>query len=121
MKPKLEYELEKKDERLTWIIRVDGKKIGTMSLQLTESDDLDVPALSFVLDEASYENGIAKQALKEPMRYAYGNLPYEFLYARYLKSNKTDEKLLSSLDFESDGKPYEDDEGQLWQNVKLTV
>lgn len=113
---------ETERKQVTWAIRAQGETIGIVWLRLEDTDDIQAPSLFILIGNTSHRaKGIGSAVIKDTIRYAYCNLPYEKLYSRYLTSNNTAEGLLRKLGFERDGDAYDDAQGQAWQNVKITL
>lgn len=120
---KSDYTLEKSSDGLLWKIHAsDGSVIGSVGLAVEESDYLEAPSLQLSFDKPTFVgHDIASAVIKDTIKYAYCNLPYEELFARYEVTNGADEKLYKSLGFEVDGKMYKDNDGREWQNAKLVL
>jgi len=117
-----EYILEKLDGQARWRVCIDGKHVGSIWLDLDDTEYLEAPSLHSVAEEKRYqEQGVERAVIKDTVKYAYCNLPYQAIYTRYETENQSLEALYKSLGFESDGKPYEDDEGVEWQNAKVLL
>lgn len=115
-------DLEAERKQLTWVIRVHDETIGIVWLRLENSEDIQAPSLYVLIGNTAHRTkGIGSAVIKDTIRYAYCNLPYEKLYSRYKTSNSTAEGLLRKLGFERDGDAYDDEQNNSWQNVKLTL
>ena len=115
-------ELEDERKQLTWAIRVGDQTVGIVWLRLEDTQDIQAPSMYILIGNTAHRTkGIGSAVIKDTIRYAYCNLPYEKLYSRYLTSNSTAEGLLRKLGFERDGDAYDDEEGNAWQNVKITL
>jgi GNAT superfamily N-acetyltransferase len=114
-------ELETQNKQLTWLIQVEGKTVGISWINLEGDEYIDPPHVYVMVDEAYRGQGIGSGVLKDMIKYAYCNLTSEILYSRQQTNDKVTEKLNKKLGFEIDEKPYEDENGQQWQNVKLIL
>lgn len=115
-------ELEESRQQLTWFIIADNQKIGIAAIHLVDDGDVPAPSVTIMIDdEVRRGHGIGTGVIKEMIKYTYCNLPTENLNARYLIANKGAEKFLKKQGFEKDGDVYDDDDGQKWQNVSLSL
>jgi predicted GNAT family N-acyltransferase len=125
MNKKPEYILVKTDSEkdvpsvLAWKIQVNEKTVGAIGIDLEDTQHVESPSVRLAIDEA--DRGISAVVMKEIIKYAYCNLPSEFLYARQLVSDAAADKLNKSLGFEKDGDTYTDDDSLTWQNLKLAL
>jgi hypothetical protein len=118
------YELvqEPPDDRLAWVVRVDGTDVGAVRIDTEATDYLEAPAVHVTITDEKHQDGkLMSLVVKDMISYAYRNLPYERLFARNLAADKTEAKTWTKLGFEADDKPYTDDDGSVWQNTVLVI
>lgn len=113
---------EQQEEVTAWAIRIADKTIGAVWIELLETDYLDAPSVHYLVGDPEYgESGVRDAAIKDMLRYSYAQLPYAVMYARHMATDKATENALRKLGFEPDAKPYVDDAGQRWQNVRVVL
>jgi hypothetical protein len=107
------------DETLTWMIQVDDKEVGIAGIETENTEYVESPSVHISLDQD--DQSITMPVIKEMIKYAYCNLPSEFLYSRQQVGDAVMDKLNKSLGFEKDGDTYIDDDSLTWQNLKLAL
>lgn len=114
--------LEKKHEQLTWMIRYDNKTIGAVWLELHDTKHLKSPAFHIMIGDKTYRGkGFGKAIMQEMISYARDILKSNILYSRHLTSNSRIAHLNDTFGFTKDSKPYKDEDGLEFQNVKLQL
>ncbi len=115
-------EMEKTGVQSTWMMRLDGKTIGAVWLDLRRKGTVNTPGMHIMIGDTGYRNkGIGKSVMSAMASYARDVLKAEFLYSRYLVSNGHVRNVMDGLGFVSDGGTYTDEDGLVWQNVKLAL
>lgn len=115
-------DLEKSGDQFTWMIRHEGRTIGAVWVELKDNDEVKSPSIHIMLgDKQSRGKGIGRAVLAAVIKQVSRNLPGKFIYSRYLFSNGAIARVLQSLGFANDGKPYKDVNGLIWQNVVVGV
>lgn len=113
-------ELEKSNEQLTWMIQADNKTIGSVWIELKDTEFVKSPAVHMMIGDPEYRGkGIGKAIMFEMIKYAKEKLKSSVIYSRHLVSNKPVTALLDSFSFIDDGKSYIDSNNLEWQNIKL--
>lgn len=116
---KPDYTLTQSADQPSWKILVAGKEIGRVWIDTEGTDDVAGPSVFIETTDSDHAREAA--VLKDTIRYAYGNLPYAELFTRYTVNDSEHAATLRTLGFEADEKPYADDAGVQWQNVKLVL
>lgn len=103
---------------IIWSVQSDNATVGVVWITTEGTGDLQAPSLHFAV--AGDENA-AYAVAKDAIRYAYCNLPYATLYSRHDVKNGLTSKMDKKLGFEKDGDTYQDEQGQVWQNIALVL
>ena len=103
---------------IIWSVQSNNATVGVVWINTEGAGDLQAPSLHFAV--AGDENA-AYTVAKDAIRYAYCNLPYVTLYSRHDATNGFKSKLDKKLGFEKDGDTYQDEQGQMWQNIALVL
>ena len=115
-------ELEKTGKQITRMIINDNRTIGAVWIELFENHGIKPPSLHIMIGNPEYRGkGIGRFVMQTAINYIRDNLQYKTIYTRHLASNIPVSKLNESLGFEKDGVPYTDDNGLVWQNIKLSL
>lgn len=106
-------------QKVSWRIVDNNEQIGTLCIYLHPTTNIDAPYVecSFVKPQ---NDDVLKSSLKHVIKYAYCSISAEFLYARYKTSDKIVD-VYKLLDFEKDEEPYQDENGETWQNIRLSM
>lgn len=112
-------ELEKNGQQITRMIVVDSKTIGAVWIELFENHTVKLPSVHIIIGDPDYRSkGIGKSVMKAAIDHVK-TLGFKTIYSRHLSINVPISKLNDSLGFKSDGQPYKDDNGLLWQNTRI--
>jgi anti-sigma-K factor RskA len=103
---------------IIWLVQSNNATVGVVWINTDGTGDLQAPSLHFAV--AGDEN-TAYAVAKDAIRYAYCNLPYATLYSRHDATNGLVGKLDKRLGFEKDSDTYQDEQGQVWQNIALVL
>lgn len=113
-------QLERENKQITRMIRLKGKTIGAVWIELEDTDYVKAPALHIMIgDPSSRGMGIGKLVMKTMIKYAQTELHTNVIYSRHLASNDVISKVNDYLGFTKDGNPYVDKSGLVFQNIKL--
>ena len=111
--------LEKNGKQITRMIVVDNKTIGAVWIELFENHGVKLPSVHIIIGDPDYRGkGIGKSAMKAAIDYSK-KLKFKTIYSRHLSTNAPVSKLNDSLGFKNDGRPYKDENGLLWQNIRI--
>lgn len=115
-------EFERDNKQITRMIIVGGVTIGAVWIELFENHGVKSPSIHIILGNPEYRGkGVGTLVMKAAMKYAIEILGAVTIYSRYLSSNESIAAVNKKLGFKADGREYTDENGLLWQNVKLNV
>jgi RimJ/RimL family protein N-acetyltransferase len=115
-------ELEKEGRQITRMIVTDKKTIGAVWIELFENHGVKSPSIHIMVGDPDYRGkGIGKSVMQAAIEYTKMTLRFNTIYSRHLANNTPVTYLNNSLGFEKDGKSYTDDNGLVWQNVKMEL
>jgi GNAT superfamily N-acetyltransferase len=115
-------ELEKANKQITWMLRSDGKTIGAVWIELDATEHLQAPAVHIMIGDPEYRSkGIGKDVMRGVVEYIKNVLKSEYLYNRHLVSNDVIDKVTKSVGLTKYGHRYTDNNGLVWQNVRLEL
>lgn len=115
-------DLEKDNKQITRMIVTDGITIGAVWIELFENHGVKSPSIHIIIGNPDYRNkGIGTSAMKAAIGYCKDLLGASVIYSRHLFSNKNISVLNTKLGFKNDGDTYTDENGLVWQNVRLDV
>lgn len=113
-------DLEKADKQITRMIVADDHTIGAVWIELFENHGLKAPSVHIIIGNPDYRGrGIGQAALQAAINYTTNILKQSVIYSRHLVSNQIIASLNHKLGFTPDGSPYTDNNGLVWQNVRL--
>ncbi len=113
-------DLEKDGRQITRMIVVNGVTIGAVWIELFENHGVKSPSVHIIIGNPDYRGkGIGTSAMQSAIHYAIHELGATNVYSRHLLSNKGISAVNAKLGFKVDGDAYEDENGLVWQNVKL--
>lgn len=111
--------LTRKDQ-LNWMIEHQGNIVGSVWVDLEASEYLPSPAVHIMIGDPNMRGqGVGLASVRSVIQYLKDD-GVKVLYSRYITTNTGSEHLLSSLEFNSLGEPYNDGD-LLFQNVKLDL
>lgn len=114
-------DLENQRKQITWVISLNGVSLGVVWIDLIEKHNVKPPSIHIMIGDTNFRRkGIGRNAISFAIDYAQNELGYKTIYSRHLKSNIPIEMLFKSFGFETDGNLYTDENGLVWQNVKLS-
>ncbi len=115
-------ELEINSRQITRMISVGNKTIGAVWVELFENHSVKFPSIHIIIGNPEYRGkGIGSFVMKEAINYVINELHFNTIYSRHLVSNQAITAVTKSLGFKPDEKPYTDDNGLVWQNIKLVI
>lgn len=115
-------DLEKDNKQITRMIVVDGITIGAVWIELFENHGVKSPSIHIIIGNPEYRGkGIGTSVMKVAINYAIDILGATTIYSRHLSSNKNITAVNKKLGFQADDGAYVDENGLVWQNVKLDV
>ncbi len=115
-------ELEEAGRQITRAIIVDGKTIGVVWIELLENHNVRPPSIHIMIGNPDYRGkGLGLLVMQSVIEYISINLNTRVIYSRHLSSNGVIATVLQKLGFEVDGASYADENGLVWQNVKLVL
>lgn len=115
-------DLEEAGKQITRVIVVDGVSVGVVWVELFENHGVKPPSIHIMIGDPDYRGkGVGRAALQRMIDYIHASLHLETIYTRHLASNTPIAELLVSLGFKKDGKPYEDENGLVWQDAKTAL
>lgn len=110
-----------RNDRLNWMIEYDRKVIGSVWVDLEETEGLPAPSVYITIGELDMRGkGVGRTVIKSVIDYLESQGNYT-VYSRYLTSNGRVKALLESLDFKNLGGDYLDSDRLKWQNVRRTT
>lgn len=115
-------ELEEEGKQITRAIVVDEKTIGCVWIELFENHGVKPPSLHIMIGDPDYRGkGVGRAVMQSAINYIRDTLHCEAIYTRHLEHNLPVTKLNESLGFQKDGEPHKDENGLVWQGVKLIL
>lgn len=115
-------DFERDNKQITRMINVGGITIGAVWIELFENHGVKPPSVHVIIGSPEYRGkGIGISVMKAVINYAIDILGATTIYSRHLSSNKNITAVNKKLGFKADGREYIDENGLLWQNVKLNV
>ena len=115
-------DLEANNRQITRMISVGNKTIGAVWVELFENHSVKFPSIHIIIGNPEYRGkGIGSFVMKEAINYVVRELHFKTIYSRHLVNNQVIMAITESLGFKPDGKPYSDDNGLVWQNIKLVI
>lgn len=115
-------DLEQKGKQITRVIIFDKKTIGVVWIELFENHHVQPPSIHIMIGNPDYRGkGIGKSAMQSAINYVKNTLKLNTIYSRHLADNMPVIYLNKSLGFKEDGRPYTDDNGLVWQNIKISL
>ena len=109
-------------DQLNWMIQLKDKIVGSVWVDLEDTDYLPAPAIHIMIgDPSARGHGVGNQACSSVIDYLKADGSYLHLFSRHLVHNKGASNLLHDLGFLELGKQYSDTDGLEWQNVALQL
>jgi RimJ/RimL family protein N-acetyltransferase len=110
------------DEQLTWTLKLDGRPVGVIWVDLLPTDHVLAPAVHIMIgDPSARGHGVGRAALAAVIAHLSESYEYASLHSRHLTANRPVTHLLRSAGFTDLGEPYVDSDGLRWQNVVLDL
>ncbi len=114
--------LEQEGKQITRMIIVDQKTIGVVWIELFQNHHVLPPSIHIMIGNPDYRGkGIGKTAMQAAVKYVKDTLKLKIIHSRHLANNTPVINLNKSLGFKEDGVPYIDDNGLVWQNIKISL
>ncbi len=115
-------QLEFDNKQITRMISVDNKTIGAVWIELYHNHSVQPPSVHIIIGNPEYRGkGIGASVMKSAIDYANKVLGYQTVYSRHLVNNQAIAAVNKTLGFKDDSVSYIDDNGLVWQNVKLEI
>ncbi len=115
-------DLEKANKQITRMIIVDEKTIGAVWIELFENHGIKPPSLHLMIGNPEYRGkGIGRSVMESAIDYIRDVLREKTIRTRHLANNIPVSKLNESLGFEKEGDPYTNENGLVWQNIRLSL
>jgi RimJ/RimL family protein N-acetyltransferase len=115
-------ELEKEGKQITRMIITDKKTIGAVWIELFENHSVKSPSVHIIIGNPEYRGkGIGKSVMQAAIRHIKTTLHLKTVYSRHLAKNEPVTNLNDALGFHKDDNPYTDDNGLVWQNIKMDL
>jgi len=115
-------DLEQEEKQITRMIIVDQKTIGVVWIELFENHNVQSPSIHIMIGNPDYRGkGIGKSVMQAAINYVRDTLNLNTIYSRHLANNMQVATLNKSLGFEKDGVPYTDNNGLVWQSIKMIL
>ncbi len=115
-------QLESDNKQITRMISVDNKTIGAVWIELYHNHNVQPPSVHIIIGNPEYRGkGIGVSVMKSAIDYANKVLGYQNVYSRHLVNNQAIAAVNKTLGLKDDGASYTDENGLIWQNVKLTM
>lgn len=115
-------DLEKDNKQITRMIVVDDITIGAVWIELFENHGVKSPSVHIILGNSEYRGkGIGTSVMKATINYAIDILGATIIYSRHLSTNTTIAAVNRKLGLKADGNIYTDENGLVWQNVRLEL
>lgn len=113
-------DLEQEGKQITRMIIVDQETIGAVWIELLENHSVQPPSVHIMIGNPDYRGrGIGKSVMQAAITYIKHTLRLKTIHSRHLVNNAPVAALNKSLGFENDGTPYVDDNGLVWQRIKM--
>ncbi len=113
-------DLEKDNKQITRMIIVDDITIGAVWIELFENHGVKAPSVHIIIGNPEYRGrGIGTSAMKAAIKYVVEVLGAAVVYSRHLSTNMNIVAVNKKLGFKADGNIYADENGLVWQDVKL--
>lgn len=115
-------DLEKDNKQITRMIVMDNITIGAVWIELFENHGVKAPSVHIIIGDSEYRGrGIGTTVMKAAIKYATEVLGAAVVYSRHLSTNTNIAAVNKRLGFKADGNVYADENGLIWQNVKLVA
>lgn len=115
-------DLEHEGKQITRMIIVNQKTIGVVWIELLENHDVQPPSIHIMIGNPDYRGkGIGKSVMHAAINYVRNALNLNTIYSRHLANNEAVATLNKSLGFEKDDLPYTDNNGLVWQSIKIDL
>ncbi len=108
----IEQELERvrgfleREDQLNWMIEYDGKVVGSVWVDLDNSEYLPGPSVHIMIGDSNMRGkGVGTSTIGAVLGYLEKQ-GHDVVYSRHLATNEGSEKLLKSLGFIDLGEPY---------------
>lgn len=112
--------LEKSGVQTTWAIRYKQQTIGVIWIEHAATDTLSAPSIHILIGDKTHRGkGFGVAAMQAVIMYVQATLHVPALYSRHLANNFAIAHINKKLGFMNDGKPYQDSDDLVWQNVVL--
>ncbi len=109
-------------EQLTWMIRLQDKIVGTVWVNLQDTEYLPGPSVHIMIgDPHARGQGVGGNTILSVVDYMKQSGEHDTLYSRHLTSNERAASLLSETGFLPLGEPYADTSNLQWQNVLVQL
>lgn len=113
-------DLEKDSKQITRMIVVENKTIGAVWIELFENHGVKSPSVHIIIGDPEYRRkGLGSSVMRAAIDYIINELGFTTIYSRHLASNKSIAAVNKKLGFVADGSEYTDENGLMWQNIKL--
>ncbi len=113
---------EKQQKQITRMIVVDDMTIGVVWIELEENHNVRPPSIHIMIGNPDYRGkGIGKSVMQAAINYIKNTLHLDTIYSRHLVDNIAVANLNESVGFEKDGLAYTDNNGLVWQNIKIDI
>jgi RimJ/RimL family protein N-acetyltransferase len=106
--------------QLNWMIEMSDQVVGSIWVDLDATDYLQAPAIHIMLgDPAARGRGVGPQAFRTVIDYLAKERKVPTIYTRHLVDNVGAANMIAGAGFQIDGDSYDDQDGLVWQNMKL--
>ena len=110
------------DDQLTWMIRLQDKIVGTVWVNLNETEYLLGPSVHIMIgDPGARGQGVGGNTITTVIDYMRNAGEYDTLYSRHLATNERASGLLKEVGFKILGEQYTDQSNLSWQNVSKSL
>ncbi|NCO10488.1 GNAT family N-acetyltransferase [Candidatus Saccharibacteria bacterium] len=102
------------------MIQLKGRTIGAVWIELEDTKYVNAPALHIMIGNPDSRGmGTGKLVMEAMINYAFTEFHTNVIYSRHLTSNDVIARVTSDLGFAKDGAPYAEENGLIFQNIKL--
>jgi RimJ/RimL family protein N-acetyltransferase len=113
--------LEDEGKQKTWMLRLGEITIGAAWIDLVQNHGVKAPSVHLMIGDPAYrEKGIGTATMHAMIAYLHDR-GERVVYTRHLVSNEAVTSLTRSLGFLDDGNAYTDENGLIWQNIRLSL
>lgn len=106
-------------DEIVWAIQYKGRISGVVEVGMNIAPEEQGPSLSIMIGDVSMRGkGIGSRVMRRVIEYLFAE-GYSEVNARYLINNDASRAMNKSVGMQETGRPYIDEDGLEWQNVRV--